>query len=269
MIIVNGQKIEKDRFPDDTLRLLNLPQSQSLTTILWKYEKDEEFFFYAVASHYREQSKLLYLNIPYIPHARMDRVKSNEECFMLNHFANLINSINADMVFCYDPHSEACKMINNLIITDSALVSNLEKIEQVENYDYICFPDKGARDKYAAIFNNFGLFCKTVYCNKTRNWETGRIESLELATDIDLTNKTVLIVDDIVSYGGTIVRAANCLKAAGAKRVVAYCSHAEDSVFKGKVFENIDKLYTTETILRDDDNIQLYSSLGKLEVLKW
>ena len=43
MIIVNGQKIEKDRFPDDTLRLLNLPQSQSLTTtILWKYEKDED-----------------------------------------------------------------------------------------------------------------------------------------------------------------------------------------------------------------------------------
>ena len=56
---------------------------------------------------------------------------------------------------------------------------------------------------------------------------------------------------------------------AAAKRVVAYCSHAEDSVFKGKVFENIDKLYTTETILHDDDNIQLYSSLGKLQVMKW
>ena len=110
----------------------------------------------------------------------------------------------------------------------------------------------------------------SIHCDKVRDWETGKITDLKLVENVDLTDKTILIVDDIVSYGGTLIRAAKCLKAAGAKRVLAYASHAEQSVFRGKFFySDVDKLYTTDSILHDNAHVQLYSSLGKLEVAKW
>ena len=66
----------------------------------------------------------------------------------------------------------------------------------------------------------------------------------------DVVDKTCVIVDDIVDTAGTLCKAAEALKAAGAKRVLAYCVHP---VLSGKAIENIensmlDGLVVTDTI---------------------
>ena len=66
----------------------------------------------------------------------------------------------------------------------------------------------------------------------------------------DVDGRTCLLVDDIVDTAGTLCAAAAALKAHGAKKVIAYCTHP---VLSGKALENIansslDELVVTDTI---------------------
>ncbi|MEQ9022084.1 MAG: ribose-phosphate diphosphokinase, partial [Pseudomonadales bacterium] len=66
----------------------------------------------------------------------------------------------------------------------------------------------------------------------------------------EVEGRTCVLVDDIIDTAGTLCTAAGALKDAGAKKVVAYCTHP---VLSGKAIENInasrmDELVVTQTI---------------------
>ena len=66
----------------------------------------------------------------------------------------------------------------------------------------------------------------------------------------DVSDKTCVLVDDIVDTGGTLCAAAAALKDNGARRVVAYCTHP---VLSGAAISNLensrlDELVVTDTI---------------------
>ena len=72
----------------------------------------------------------------------------------------------------------------------------------------------------------------------------------------DFKGKTVLMIDDIISYGGSLYYSALKLKELGVGKIYAYATHTENSVLdpeKGtliKLLRNgtIEKLYTTNSI---------------------
>ena len=61
---------------------------------------------------------------------------------------------------------------------------------------------------------------------------------------------TVLIVDDICSFGGTFYFSAQKLTELGAKKIYLFISHCEKSILNGKLIncELINKIYTTDSI---------------------
>lgn len=66
----------------------------------------------------------------------------------------------------------------------------------------------------------------------------------------DIEGRTCLLVDDIIDTAGTLCSAAKALKAQGAKKVIAYCTHP---VLSGKAIENLnnselDQLVVTDSI---------------------
>jgi ribose-phosphate pyrophosphokinase len=71
----------------------------------------------------------------------------------------------------------------------------------------------------------------------------------------DVSDRTCIIMDDMVDTANTLCEAANALKEHGAKKVMAYCTHA---VLSGSAVERVtnsalDELVVTDTIpLRDD-----------------
>jgi ribose-phosphate pyrophosphokinase len=72
----------------------------------------------------------------------------------------------------------------------------------------------------------------------------------------DVNNKRVILVDDLIDTGGTILNAANALVEIGAKEVYACCTHG---VLSGGAIERIDKspmkeLVTLNTIPIQEDN---------------
>lgn len=64
----------------------------------------------------------------------------------------------------------------------------------------------------------------------------------------DVRDKTCVLVDDIVDTAGTLCAAADALKASGARRVVAYCTHP---VLSGPAVDNIQRSQLDELVVTD------------------
>ena len=127
----------------------------------------------------------------------------------------------------------------------------------------ICFPDFGAYTRYAKlpVFRQ----CNVVYGLKSRNWHTREIKSMKIVSDETgtpvkkISTKNVLVVDDIISSGGTIAKVTRELLGCGAENVFCYCSHLENKAFDytGKSAfsdmvndKNIKMVFTTNSIYR-------------------
>lgn len=120
MIKLDGRVVNLGHFPDGTLLIKeNVSrdyEAERSVTINWKYENDGELVaLIYLTRHLKEHGvKTVHLNMPYIPNARQDRVKSDEDVFTLKYFAEVINSLNFDSVTVLDPHS----VVSEALIVD-------------------------------------------------------------------------------------------------------------------------------------------------------
>ena len=283
MISVNLKKVEPKHFPDGSQMLLDfkvyVDNPPYAVDIYWEYENDEECMtLYYLVNHVREHDPdaKIVLSMPYIPNARMDRVKDAKEVFTLKWFCKFINSLNFHTVTVLDPHSDvSAGMLDRVEIRSSWLNNMLNYAIQESMYDcdyddfMVFFPDAGAMKRY----KDFKAFKKVnmIYGQKKRDWSTGEILGFEIMDkdghvidpvvnptwqDSPLKGKTILMVDDIISYGGTLYYSALKLKELGAEHIFAYASHTENSVLdeeKGKFKKCLDngtveKLFTTSSI---------------------
>lgn len=254
MIFINDKLLEQEKFGDGTLKcnvsFLNYSRYIHYT-ITWCYDSDAEIFaLWSFVHQVRDiPNKHISLDLvmPYIPHARQDRNVS-ERLFTLKYFAQIINELNFDGVRVLDPHSDvSIALLNNVEVIPGQQVKiwlneylNSLPEEKRPNIDTIMYPDNGAAKKYGATQLD-------IVGNKHRD-NSGRISSYELLNFTKGT-KNVLIVDDICSYGGTFVAAAKALRKQGVEQVNLLVSHCESNIFKGEVFDYIDNVYTTDSIL--------------------
>ena len=85
----------------------------------------------------------------------------------------------------------------------------------------------------------------------------------------DVVDKEVIMIDDMIDTGGTIINAAVALKKLGAKKIFASCTHP---VFSGGAIEKIensvlDEMVVTNTIPLEQENLTdkiKVISVGKL-----
>ena len=255
MIKVDGVEVKQGHFPDGTLLMKFDPNSDEFgcdceyIDIEWLYENDAELFSLICVKRHLDRNFTnphVVLILPYIPHARQDRVKSDEDVFTLKYFCEVINSLHFDVVRVRDAHSNvSLALLDNVI--DEGVVHYVREAINQSGAEALFFPDEGAMKRYADLFKGipyaFGM--------KKRDWKTGKILGLDLVNPENIEGKNVLIVDDICSRGGTFFYAAKALKAAGAKSVSLYVTHCEKTIVLGELAESdglVDHVYTTKSI---------------------
>lgn len=260
MIKLNGRIIKQDHFPDGTLLMKCGPNRQSASTITWLYESDAELFaLYSLKKHLDcaipEWDGNLYL--PYIPNARQDRVKNQEDIFTLKYFAEIINSLEFKKVMVLDPHSYVSEALINNVIVQSPEEYIVQAGMSCEP-DLLFFPDEGAMKRYSGLLKTgyaFGI--------KKRDWETGQIQGLDVAGCVDkIKDSKILIVDDICSRGGTFYHSAKKLKELGAKEIYLYVTHCENTILDGDLLTSglIEKVYTTNSIFtKENKKIEVFA----------
>lgn len=287
MIKVNNVILEQKHFPDGSLMMMDFPSlivKNDCNIVTWQYESDSELFtLICVAKHIRKitnNKSDIMLEMPFLAHARMDRVKSQTEVFTLKYFCEIINSLNFSKVIVLDPHSNVgVALLNNIVVKsperliDAALYDieggNIDGGQKYSGTTVIYFPDEGAMKRYSdmSVFKDRTI----VYGHKIREWKTGEIVGLKIrdrdgeeilrgSSKNPVNGKVVLMVDDIISYGGTLAYSADGLRKLGASAVYAYASHTENSILnaeKGKLLDRlnsgaVDELFTTDSLYHDE-----------------
>lgn len=260
MIKVAKQVIEQGNFPDGSLLVkantgwtYSIAEDEGTVLVEWYYENDAELFtLICLRKHFGDIPMALFM--PYCPHARMDRVKGMNDVFTLKYFAEVINSLNFNYVFCEDIHSNvAAALINNFCpidreyLTIKGVYDNL--LFNALNEMIVCYPDEGAMKRYSDAIGvpyAFGI--------KKRDWQTGKILGLDLMNKELVEGKDVLIIDDICSKGGTFLYTAKALKNAGAKNIYLYVTHCEKTILDGELINSglVKAIYTTDSICPKD-----------------
>lgn len=256
MIKLNEKQVNIGHFPDGTLLMKELiPDGTSKATVTWLYENNEELLaLYFLTKHLQAKGvNDITLKLPYIPNARQDRVKKEEDVFTLKYFSQIINSLGFSKVTVLDPHSYVSEALIDKVDIQSPkkyVEKVLKKIKGNGAENILMFyPDEGAMKRYSSMFD-----CPYAFGIKKRDWATGEIRGLEVSGQKELVEgSTVLIVDDICSRGGTFYHSAKALKELGAKKVYLYISHCENTILQGEILKDdlIERVYTTNSIFTE------------------
>ncbi len=198
--------------------------------------------------------------IPYFGYSRQDKKDEPRVPISSKLIANLISTAGANRILAMDLHAGQIQGFFDIpvdhLYSTPVLVEHFKKMK-IKNL-VIVSPDVGGAKRAEAIARRMGNLPLTII-NKRRP-----APDKTYITNVvgDVKNKNVLIVDDIISTGGTIVNAAASLKREGAKDIYCYCTHpllAKDALQK---IENskLKKLLVANTI-------PLKKSSKKIEIL--
>ena len=261
MIKLNGEVIKVDHFPDGTTLMKHQISHNTYKNgakIEWFFENNEELItLIYLTKHLRELGVCdVYLNLPYIPNARQDRVKNSEDVFTLKYFADIINYLNFNCVQVMDAHSYVSLALIDRVVPCVPYDCINRAIEECSP-NMLFFPDEGSCKRYSSVAPMeyaFGI--------KKRNWETGNIEGLDVAGCVDkIKDSDILIVDDICSRGGTFYHSAKKLKELGAKNIYLYVTHCENTILDGDLLNSglVEKVYTTNSIFtKEHEKIEVF-----------
>lgn len=193
----------------------------------------------------------LYIDIPYLPYARQDRVCAPGQAFSLKVLSGLLAQIeNVKDMAIWDCHSPVgieltgAKNVpaQDIINASPALVQDIVDVKSV----IIC-PDKGAVSRTQAIAAAFAKDMQDnaiVYCEKVRDPASGQITHTDVKA-ASLEGMTAIITDDICDGGYTFIKIAEQLKAKGADRVILFVTHGIFSKGLGVFDGLIDHIYTS------------------------
>ncbi|HEY7734148.1 MAG TPA: ribose-phosphate pyrophosphokinase [Nitrososphaera sp.] len=164
--------------------------------------------------------------IPYLAYARQDRPFLEGESVSIALLARLLEASGAKHLITVDIHSPLAMSfftsigIQNVssipLLAEFAASMNLEKPLAVS-------PDAGGAQRAKAFASCLGW--DVIALEKTRNRTTGEV-TVRTELGVNVSGRDAVLVDDMISSGMSIVRAAEVLRKNGAKRVVAMCVHA-------------------------------------------
>ena len=170
----------------------------------------------------RASAKSVVAVIPYFGWARQDRKDKPRVSIGAKLVADLLSVAGIDRLITMDLHADQIQGFFNIPVDHLyASAVFLPYIESLKLKDLvIATPDVGG-SKRASTFSKY-LGVPLVLCNKSRE-KANEVASMQIIGDV--TDKNVVIIDDMVDTAGTITKAANIMLDAGAKSVRAIASH--------------------------------------------
>ena len=181
--------------------------------------------------------------MPYFGYARQDKKDKPRVPIAAKLMADLLTASGADRILTMDLHAAQIQGFFNIPVDHLfAAPVLLDAIREMDLKDLVIVsPDVGGVARARAIGKRLGASLAIIDKRRTGKNET---EVLNVIGDVE--GRNVLILDDIIDTAGTIVKAANALKANGARRVIACAVHG---VLSGPAIENISKSVITEVVV--------------------
>jgi ribose-phosphate pyrophosphokinase len=211
----------------------------------------------------KENSSEVVAVIPYIGYARQDREFLPGEIVTMKVLGKLFKGAGASKIIVVDIHSSiglkhfSIKTKNVTAIPD--LVGFFKKLS-LKN-PLIVSPDQGGKERakeFAKEFNSDYIALK-----KTRDRKTGKVKIK--TKNLEVKNRDLILVDDIISTGGSIIKATQFLKKQKCKRIYVACTHAllmNDAEKKIKK-AGVTSIISTNTIPGKTSKVDISKTIAK------
>jgi len=217
----------------------------------------------AIISQARKASSKIYAIIPYMGYARQDRQFLSGEVVTMSIVAKMLQAVGAKKVIVVDIHSKTA--LNHFKIP----TVNVSAIPELAKYfkklkikkPFVVSPDMGGSSrakKFASLLNTDFITLK-----KSRNRNTGKVQIQ--SSKVDVHGRDLIVIDDIISTGGSIIKATQFLKKQKCKRVFVACTHglfvgdAERKIKKA----GVSKIISTNTIPRSTSKVDMAGVIAK------
>jgi len=197
----------------------------------------------------RASAQYIDVVIPYFGWARQERKDEPRVPIAAKLVANMLQAAGASRVVTMDLHADPIQGFFEIPVDH--LYSSTIFVPYIQNLNLdnlvIASPDMGG-SKRAYAYSKF-LKSDVVICYKQRK-KANVIGKMELIGNVK--GKNVVLVDDIIDTGGTLVKAASLMKERGAKSVRAVCTHAllSDNAQERIAQSEIVELVVTDSIPR-------------------
>ena len=215
------------------------PDGESKITLKGKFSKNKTIVIQSVyppvdsnliqllsmISKAKENSNEVIAVIPYLGYARQDREFLPGEIVTMKVLGSLFKGVGLSKIIVVDIHSKIglkqfkIKSENLTAIPD--LVKYFKKIK-MEN-PLIVSPDQGGKERAEKFAKKSNL--DFIALQKFRDRKTGKVK-IKNGDLNDVKGRDLILVDDMISTGGSIVKATEFLKKQKCKRVFVACTHA-------------------------------------------
>ncbi|MDD4374318.1 MAG: ribose-phosphate pyrophosphokinase [Bacteroidales bacterium] len=197
--------------------------------------------------------------IPYFGFARQDRKDKPRVSIAAKLVANILHTAGVNRIITIDLHADQIQGFFDMPV-DHLYASNIF-VPYIKGLNLpnltMASPDTGGTRRaasYAKMLNT-GF----VICYKQRA-KPNVVEEMSLIGDV--TDRDVILIDDIIDTAGSITKAGELIMENGASSVRAFCTHP---IFSGQAYERISKSPFTEIVVTD--TIPLKEKHEKIKVL--
>lgn len=188
--------------------------------------------------------------VPYLGYTRSDYRLTTGNSINIHTLFTLLESVGVKRLISVDIHTHRLSLkdmakLTSIKLKEATAFPMLAKSAKLEK-PLVLAPDVEARKWARAAANAIDADYDVI--------EKKRISPTEVEIklkDVDVKNKDVLIVDDIVSTGNTVIKLAKSLKKQGAKKIHAAFTHAvlsTSDVVLNIYHAGINELISTNTI---------------------
>lgn len=199
--------------------------------------------------------------IPYFGWARQDRKDKPRVSIGAKLIADLLSVAGIDRLITMDLHADQIQGFFNVpvdhLYASTIFVKHIREQLQSDQL-IIASPDVGGSKRAGSYSKHLEL--PLVLCHKSRE-RANEVSELHVIGDVK--GKDVIIIDDMVDTAGTLTKAADIMKAAGAKSVRAIVSHAmmSDPATERVLNSALTELITTDSIPynKDCDKVKVLS----------
>lgn len=162
--------------------------------------------------------------IPYLAYARQDRAFLEGEAVSIALVARLLAAAGVRHVVTVDIHSR-------LAMSHFDSIENISSISLLADYaskmklqrPIAVSPDAGGAERAKEFAQR--LKTDAITLKKSRDRTTGEV-AIEERLNVDVSGRDAILVDDMISSGSSIVKAAQVLRKNGVGKVYAICAHA-------------------------------------------
>lgn len=199
--------------------------------------------------------------IPYFGYARQDRKDQPRVPISAKLMAKLIEVSGCDRVLTLDLHSTQIQGFFN-VQADNLFAAPvlLEHIKTLERSNMmIVAPDMGSVKMGRAFAKRLNVDLAIV---DKRRYGKDTTEVMNIIGDVR--GKDVVILDDMISTAGTLVRGARAIAEKGARTITACATHP---VFAGDALKNITQSPITEVVVTNSVPFTRFDECPKIKVL--